>query len=49
MSLPRCGLLRIHNRTDASQTYRVVPYLQMVLGEIPGDTRGAIEAAMMKT
>ena len=37
-------VLRIHNRTDASQTYRVVPYLQMVLGEIPGDTRGAIEA-----
>ena len=38
-------LLRINNRTDVAQTYRVVPYLQMVLGEIPGDTRGSIKAS----
>jgi cyclic beta-1,2-glucan synthetase len=37
-------LLRIRNRTAALQTYRVVPYLQMVLGEIPSDTRGAVDA-----
>jgi cyclic beta-1,2-glucan synthetase len=37
-------LLRIYNRTDAARTYRVLPYLQMMLGEIPGDTRGAIKA-----
>ena len=37
-------LLRISNRSDAAQTYRIVPYLQMVLGEIPGDTRGTIPA-----
>jgi cyclic beta-1,2-glucan synthetase len=38
-------VLRISNRTGVSRTYRIVPYLQMVLGEIPDDTRGTIKAS----
>ncbi|MEW6441770.1 MAG: glycosyl transferase family 36 [bacterium] len=35
-------LLTIRNRSSQPAVYRVVPYLQIVLGETPFDTRGAI-------
>jgi cyclic beta-1,2-glucan synthetase len=37
-------LLKIKNRSSRAMTYRVVPYLQIMLGEIPSDTRGKISA-----
>jgi cyclic beta-1,2-glucan synthetase len=37
-------LLKIKNRSPEALTYRVVPYLQIMLGEILLDTRGRISA-----
>ena len=37
-------LLKIKNKSSRTMTYRVVPYLQIMLGEIPSDTRGKISA-----
>lgn len=36
-------LLTIRNLTASPVTYRVVPYLQIMLGEVPRDTRGRIQ------
>jgi len=36
--------LKIRNKSSRTMTYRVVPYLQIMLGEIPSDTRGKISA-----
>ncbi|MEI6125663.1 MAG: glycosyl transferase family 36, partial [Pseudomonadota bacterium] len=38
-------LLKLKNTSSAPATYRVAPYLQIMLGEIPPDTRGTINAA----
>jgi len=35
-------LLCVRNRSSSPVTYRVVPYLQVVLAEVPEDSRGAI-------
>jgi cyclic beta-1,2-glucan synthetase len=38
-------ILKVSNRSSSPVTYRVVPYLQIVLAEVPEDSRGAILAA----
>jgi cyclic beta-1,2-glucan synthetase len=37
-------LLRIRNRGDAPRRLRVVPYVEMVLAEVPVDSRGRVSA-----
>ncbi|MGH8770850.1 MAG: hypothetical protein ACREV2_06655, partial [Burkholderiales bacterium] len=37
-------LLRIHNRGNAARRLRVVPYVEMVLAEVPVDSRGRVHA-----
>jgi cyclic beta-1,2-glucan synthetase len=39
-------LLRIRNRGTAVRRLRIVPYAEIVLGEVPVDTMGAIDAAV---
>lgn len=42
-------LLRIRNRGSQELHYRVVPYFQIMLGEVPMDTRGKISARFDET
>ncbi|MBC7946082.1 MAG: glycosyl transferase family 36, partial [Burkholderiales bacterium] len=37
-------LLRIHNRGNAARRLRIVPYVEMVLAEVPVDSRGRVRA-----